>query len=142
MALHGIIHHLAVFSLTAMAGNEVCVAAFVEPVLRRLPEAQQRPVAPSVAGALGRAMPFWYAVSLLLTIADWWLARTTGAAVAAGLQLLILVGTLALLVPINNRIAAGALQDGWLADARRWDALHQGRVVLLLLAAAVLIFQG
>ena len=142
MALHGIIHHLAVFSLTAIAGNEVCVAAFVEPALRRLPDAQQRPIAPLLAGSLGRAMPFWYAATLLLTLGDWWLSRTAGAAVAMGLQLLILVGTLGFLVPINNRIAAGALQDGWLADARRWDALHLGRVVLLLIAAAVLVFRG
>ena len=111
-------------------GHEFCVAAFVEPVLRRLP----------VAKSLGTAMPFWYAASLLLTLGDWWLLRTNAVATAAVLQLLVLVGTLMLLVPINNRLASGALQGGWLADARRWDRLHRVRVAMLLIAAAALIF--
>ena len=141
MATHDTVHHLAGFCLATMAGNEFCVAAFVEPVLRRLPEQQQRPAVPSVAKVLGRAMPFWYAASLLLTGGDWWLSRTGAAAVAVSLQVVVL-GTLTLLVPINNRLAAGALPDGWLADARRWDAMHRVRVALLLIAAAALIFQG
>ena len=142
MALHGITHHQAVFCLTAMAGNELCVAAFVEPVLRRLPDAEQRPAVPPIASTLGRAMPFWYALSLLLTAADWWLSRTGAVAIALGLQVVVLVATLTLLVPINNRLAAGNLQDGWLADARHWDTLHRMRVALLLLAAAALLIRG
>ena len=142
MATHDTVHHLAGFCLATMAGNEFCVAAFVEPVLRRLPEQQQRPAVPPVAKVLGGAMPIWYATSLLLTCGDWWLSRTGAAAVAVSLQVVVLIGTLTLLVPINNRLAAGALSDGWLADARQWDAMHRVRVALLLIAAAALIFQG
>ena len=47
-----------------------------------------------------------------------------------------------MLVPINNRIAAMDPEhpyDCWLQDRRRWDQLHQARVMLLIMAFLLLL---
>jgi hypothetical protein len=49
---------------------------------------------------------------------------------------------LLVLLPINNRIAAletGVLPTGWLQQHRRWDAHHRVRILLLILAVALLL---
>ena len=135
-----LIHGFAVLSLLPMAGNELCVAAFVEPVVRATDESVQGLISPRFAALLGRVMPFWYAASLLLTSVDWWLTRSRMVAASGLLQVAILVLSIGFLVPINNRIATAQLQPGWSAEARRWDSLHTGRVLLLLVAAVLLVF--
>ena len=132
------VHSVAVLSLLTMTGNEVCVAVFAEPVFRRTEEGVQRAVAPHFAALLGKAMPFWYAASLLLTGASWWTSRNVATGASVLLQVVVLLFTLGLLVPINNRIVKALPGPGWLADARRWDALHRVRVVLLVVASALL----
>lgn len=84
-------------------------------------------------------MPFWYAGTLLLTVAvavvfPWkagsWAVVGAGALFAAAIGL-----TIAILVPINNRVAgweADALPSDWKIQRRRWDRVHSLRVVLLL----------
>ncbi len=139
-----VVHRAAEFALAVMTGNEVCVAAFVQPILRQQNEATQVLLAPRVAGRLGRVMPFWYAAALLLSAGDWWLHRggpaSTLIAAAVLLQFIILAMTLGLLVPRNNRLARmTTAYDGWKNDAASWDRLHQIRVVLLVLAAILLI---
>ncbi len=139
-----IVHRAAELMLATMTGNELCVAAFVQPILRGESESTQVLLAPRVASRLGRVMPFWYAASLLLAAWDWWLHRGLPAhvwiAVAASLQAVITVVTLGFLVPRNNRLAAmtGAYH-GWKNDAASWDRVHQIRVILLLLATVLLI---
>jgi hypothetical protein len=133
------IDYVALLSLALMTGNEICVALFVEPVLRGLPETAQIASSPRFAGRLGKGMPAWYALSLLLDLAAWWMSRGSERSVmfgiAAGLQALIVVTTILVLVPINNRLAAmNSAYAGWQRDAQRWDALHRARVVLLLAA--------
>ena len=138
-------HLIALLCLTLMTGNELCVAAFVEPVLRGLPAGPQAVAAPRVAALLGRVMPFWYAGSLIFTISDvFFLHRhagswPTGAALSVALQGVVLLTTLTLLVPINNKLARMTeAYEGWLADAQRWDLLHRVRVGLLLAACIAL----
>ena len=142
MAALGVI---TLLSLAIMTGNEFCVAAFVEPTLRSLPEAEQVRAVPKFASTLGRFMPPWYAVTLLLTLA---LAvmryrhgsgLLTGPTVSVVLQLIVLAITLTLLVPRNTRLARmTAAYPTWRADAQQWDRLHQGRVALLLIATVAL----
>ncbi len=136
------VHGAAECLLIAMTGSELCVAAFVEPVLRSSDEALQRVLAPRFAALLGRVMPFWYATSLLLTGADWWLSRRAGAGYSALLQVLIVMGTIAVLVPVNDRIAKAQMEPGWMKDAQKWDRLHVARVVLLAVASGLLVFVG
>ena len=63
-------------------------------------------------------------------------------AMAAVLWAATIVFTLAMLVPINNRIAKMDPQhpyDCWLQDRSRWDHLHQVRVALLIMAFVLLL---
>jgi len=139
------LHRTALILLALMTGNEVCVAAFVMPTLRSLPEAGQGQPAAKLAAVLGRWMPFVYGMSLILTgavvflghrAAGAWPIRAVG---SLGLQVLILIMTLGWMLPINNRLARMRTPyGGWLDEARRWDNLHRVRVVLLLVAVFAL----
>ncbi|HEY0793938.1 MAG TPA: anthrone oxygenase family protein, partial [Chthoniobacterales bacterium] len=96
----------------------------------------------------GRVMPFWYALTLLLSVAvvvlartawtlSWWLALG-----AAALFALMIVYTVLLPVPINNQVARWrpeALPANWRPLRRRWDTLHAIRVGVLLVALVLLV---
>ncbi len=140
-------HGLTVATLLLLAlltGNEFCVAAFVEPVLRSSSERHQVTTAPAFAQRLGKWMPGWYAATLLLTAfvtavqvrsTHSWI---TGAALSLLIQLAVLVVTLTLLVPRNNRLAAMVEPyPAWQDDARQWDSLHRLRVMLLFVATVL-----
>jgi Domain of unknown function (DUF1772) len=138
---------LTILIACAMLGNEFAVAVFVHPSLSKLTEPAHQESASKVAAVLGRFMPFWYALTLLLSIIDlavrWHSAHhlNTGILAACALWILAIVSTILWLAPVNNRIAAGALQSPslWLADRRRWDLRHRWRVLLLSIAAACLV---
>ena len=53
---------------TMMAGNELAVAAFVHPQLQKLSDHTHAHVASLLAAALGKAMPLWYGLALLLIL--------------------------------------------------------------------------
>lgn len=129
---------LTILSVGLLIGTEFAVSVFINPILWRLEDRAQAFAVKAFAKMLGTAMPFWYAGSFLLLIAEAVLRRTQ-----AGFSLLIascavwaavIVLTLLFLVPINNRI--GALTDDVFSEAvkrehRRWDARHRLRVVAL-----------
>ena len=55
----------------------------------------------------------------------------------------MIVFTIGILVPINNRIAAwnaAAPAPGWKRDHKKWDSLHRVRILLLVIAVFVLIY--
>lgn len=139
------VHQLTFLSLALMTGSEFCVAAFVEPVLRSLPEDVQIASVPRFASRLGRQMPPWYALNLILTA-----ALATGSLrsglpsravwVCLAAQLVVLAITLVLLVPRNNRLAKmSSPYPEWKLEATQWDSLHRLRVALLLLASCSLL---
>jgi hypothetical protein len=131
-----------------LVGNELAIALFVHPLLYSLPEQVHARVAKPFARQLGRFMPFWYALSLVFAILQllvishdarpaWWLCLA-----ATGLLALIIVLTILLPVPINNRIAALDLEHlplDWIGMRRRWDTYHRLRVLLLFVVLALLI---
>ena len=130
-----------------LAGNEFAIAAWVHPALSRLPDSAHFPAGKALAQLLGRVMPFWYALILVLTaglaVLD---HRSTGTwpwliVGSAGVLLLTIVFTIAFLVPINNRVAAWTdeinLAD-WKVLRSKWDQLHRWRVVLLTTAFVLL----
>ena len=139
---------LALLLLGTLTGNEIAVSAFVHPILSRLPDEQHAAGAQGLASVYGKVAPFWYAATLLTLIVLAWhtpLIQTSKYAFVASAVLMVtaLVLTLALLVPINNRIAGlnlHALSGDWKADRARWDKLHALRVILLLLSLAALAF--
>ena len=130
-----------------LVGNEFAIAAFVHPTLYRLPDQAHLAVAPALARILGRIMPFWYALTVVLVAGDAWLrwrrsAPGTPLVVASAiLWTLSVVYTVGFLVPINNRIASwatAAAPAAWKLDRLRWDRLHRWRVLLLAVAFVLL----
>ena len=139
---------IALLCLALMTGSELCIAVFVHPLLRSLPEPQQTSFASRDASLLGRVMPFWYGLSLVSTIiaaarlhrsGTGWLNLSTWSAL---IQATIILVTVTVLVPLNNRIAkVREAETGWLSAARRWDSLHRLRVGALLIAVLLLTTQ-
>jgi hypothetical protein len=133
-----------------LVGNEFAVAAFVHPQLRKLADDTHARIAAPLAAVLGRLMPFWYGLALVLALGAAFEHRPLShgpgllIASAAALWAATIVYTIATLVPINNRIARLNRErpyDGWLADRTRWDRHHRARVILLLLSV-LLLFTG
>jgi uncharacterized membrane protein len=129
-----------------MVGNELTVSLFIHPVLRQLDAATQARTLSLFAGLLGRVMPFWYALCLVLLIAEAALRNGTSAfpslLAAAVLWTATILYTILLLVPINNRIAA--LQsthpiEDWLPRHERWNRLHIFRIAAILIALLLTI---
>ena len=141
-----ILEILAVLSAGLMTGNELCVSVF-HAQIRTLPEDAQFEVGQKSARVFGKFMPFWYAATLLLTAAVAYNLRGTGtpavlADVSAVLWLLSILGTVTLLVPINNRIAGWTWDTrppDWKAARQLWDTRHFARVLLLFAALAGLV---
>ena len=132
---------IAILSIGLMIGVEFTVSAFINPTVRKLDDEPQARTLSLFAAQLGFVMPFWYALGLLLLIAETILRRHTAAftplAAAASLWTFVILFTLAVLVPINNRIArlqTAALPADWQQAHRRWDNLHRLRIALLVLA--------
>ena len=51
-----------------MTGNEIAVAVFFHPRISRLDDAVHVRAAQTLARGLGAAMPFWYALTFLLSL--------------------------------------------------------------------------
>ena len=137
---------LAVSSAGLMIGTELAVAVFVNPVVELLGPEGGAAATRLFARRLGKAMPFWYGLTLLLMLAGAWMQRhQAGAAwlfAACLLWVLAIAASILFLVPINNRIAAmedGAFSAALKQEHRRWDALHRWRVVVLAAAFAALL---
>lgn len=129
-----------------MVGVEFAVAAFVNPILDRLPDDGGLAARSDAARVLGRVMPFWYIGAVILTAL--WATLTWGhpAAVPVTVAAVLLVASVAmsilLLVPINNRVAqwsTGAAPADWRQQLGRWDRLHYLRVVVITAAFALLV---
>jgi uncharacterized membrane protein len=137
----------AILSSGLMIGVEFAVSAFINPTLRKLDVAPQASALSLFAKLLGAVMPLWYALNLILLIAESVLRHHTPAftplILAASLWALIILFTIAVLVPINNRIArlqTTALPSDWQQAHRRWDILHTLRVVLLTVAFVLALY--
>jgi hypothetical protein len=134
-----IVEILAVAIAGPMVGVEIAVAAFANPIFARLPDDAFRMARSSSSRLLGRVMPFWYAATLALLIAVAVVTRNWLAIVAAGVMAAVLLMTVTVLVPINNRIAAAAPEEGAPRElAARWDRLHWLRVGLLVVLFVLL----
>ena len=142
-------HLLNIITITSaglLVGNELSVAAFVNPALRRLESGPQAQALSVLARSLGRAMPVWYGLCLALLALESFLHRhqTTLAPllIAAALWAGAIVLSISALVPINNRIASlntAAPAPGWERDHSKWDALHRVRILLLILALIIAV---
>ena len=139
---------MAILVAGLMVGCELSIAAFIHPTLDMLPDDVHQPAASAIARVMGTVMPFWYAHTFLLTLAEvvirWhqsgrlpiWIVTSSL------LWMLAILYTITTLVPINNRIASwekSTPPPDWKLFRRRWDMLHRWRVVLLTIAFVLLI---
>jgi uncharacterized membrane protein len=137
---------LTILCTGLMIGNELAVSLFVNPVIWQLEDRSQAKALSLFAGTLGKVMPFWYALCLVLMIVETYLRRhqpgLTLLLVAVAIWIAIIVYTVTTLVPINNRIArlAGALPEGWREEHKRWDTYHRWRILSLITAMVCLVW--
>ncbi|GAA2807916.1 DUF1772 domain-containing protein [Kitasatospora sp. CM 4170] len=129
-----------------MVGVEFAVAVFVNPILDRLPDNGGLAARSDGARTLGRVMPFWYIGSVLLgatwAVTAWGDAGTGLVVAAAGLLVLSVLMSIALLVPINSRAAQWTRDTApadWRQQLGRWDRLHYLRVAVIVTAFALLV---
>jgi uncharacterized membrane protein len=142
---------LAVVAVTVvgiMVGVEFSVAAFVNPILSRLPAGPSIDAHADGGRVLGRVMPFWYFGSLALTVwlsvATWGKPAGWAAVAASALLAASVVVSVAIEVPINNRAKAWTADQhpaDWREQHRRWDRVHYVRVAMIM-AAFVLTAVG
>ncbi|WP_406817089.1 DUF1772 domain-containing protein [Mycobacterium sp. M23085] len=128
---------LAVVVTGLLVGVELAVAVFFHPLIARLPDDAFRAARGGAGRALGTTMPFWYAVVLLLlaslAIQERGEQRDWLCGVAAGLMAAVILLTVTMLVPINNRIAKWPSTGEVSRElAARWDRRHRVRVILLM----------
>jgi hypothetical protein len=143
-------HTLDLFTILClglMTGNELAVSLFVNPAIWQLNESAQAQALGLLARSLGKAMPIWYALSLVLLIVEAYIRRKSPHANllygAVVLWIAAIVYTVSMLVPINNRIGRldlASLPAGWGLEHRRWDRLHRWRIGVLTIATALLVW--
>lgn len=133
-----IVEILAISVTGILVGAEFAVAAFLNPILGRLPDDARRAARADGARMLGRLMPFWYFAAFALLVAVAVVADSQRRLVGTGVGLMAVAVLLsvAVLVPINNRIAAGEVSTRLVA---RWDRLHWLRVAILAALFVVLV---
>ncbi len=142
-------HLLDLFSILVaglMIGTELTVSLFIHPVMHQLDTPAQTRGLSLFAAVLGRAMPFWYALCLLLFLAETYVHRADAAfpflLTASLLWAAVIVFTILFLVPINKRIAAlsaDAPREQWFPAHQRWERLHRLRTFLLLVALVLVV---
>jgi uncharacterized membrane protein len=136
---------VTVVCIGLMIGVEFAVSAIVNPILERLESEAKAYATRQFARLLGTMMPFWYVASLILLIAETVVRRGEAGFVqllaAIVIWVVVIVLTLLVLVPINNRIAkteSGVFSEQLEQEHRRWDLLHRWRVFLLGVAMVCL----
>jgi uncharacterized membrane protein len=129
-----------------MIGNELAVSLFVNPVMGQLDDRSQTLALNLFARTLGKAMPPWYAMCLLLILMEAYVCRHgQGIAlllIAAAIWIVVILLTVLFLVPINNRVAAmtpEVFAATGKKEHKKWDTMHRWRVFALTVAMVCLL---
>ena len=137
---------ITILCIGLMVGTELTVSLFINPVIWQLDDQAQVKALSIFARYLGKAMPIWYSLSLALLIAEACLRRhqpaLTPLLIAIVIWIALILYSVTTLVPINNRIAAlstAPLPTQWLAETKKWDALHRWRILLLTISMICVI---
>lgn len=143
-------HTLDLFTILCLGlltGNELAVSWFVNPAIWKLNESPQTQALSLLARSLGKVMPIWYALCLVLLTVEAYVRRNGPHAEllqgAVVLWIIAIVYSISTLVPINNRIARldhALPAAGWSLEHRRWDKLHRWRIAMLTIATASLVW--
>jgi hypothetical protein len=123
---------VTLISTGPLVGIELGVAAVINPLAAKLPDSGFRIVRGGGSRWLGLLMPFWYLGTLAALVALAITSRAGLVAAAVALMAAAAVLSVAVLVPINSRVAR------WTTDADvdraltgRWDRFHWIRVAIL-----------
>ena len=131
-----------VFITLLMVGAEFSVSAFVDPSAWRLDPEPQSKMLSHYADVLGKVMPFWYGVGLVLLGIETWLCRNapefTILLAASAIWFMSTLGSIIFLVPLNNRVIA--VSPGWQAAHRSWDRRHRVRIAALAISSILLAY--
>jgi uncharacterized membrane protein len=129
---------LSTLCIGLLVGVELAVSVFINPVVWKLERAAQAEAIRLFASRLGKAMPPWYVVSLLLLTAEAAGHRGKPAGllliIANVIWALVILVTVLFLVPINKRLvqlSAASFNDEAKREHTRWDTLHRLRVLAL-----------
>lgn len=129
---------LTTICIGLLIGTEFAVSAFINPILQRFEAATRMKAISYFAKRLGTAMPFWYVLSFLLLVAEAVLHRHEDGSplliAAIALWSVVIVVTLIVLVPINNRMMRldrDSAVEASLREHAKWEMLHRGRVAVL-----------
>jgi hypothetical protein len=138
---------LTILCLGILTGNELAVSLFVNPAIWKLNESAQAQALSLLARSLGKVMPIWYALCLILLIVEAYVRRhSQHAPLLYGAVILwtaVIIYTVFTLLPINNRIAGldlASLPAGWRQEHRKWDGLHRWRIGMVAIATAFLVW--
>ena len=147
IAIH-ILETIAIVVAGTMTGNEIAIGFFVHPRLSRLDDAVHVRAVQTLAIGQGAAMPFWYALACLLSLATTFFAQSTWdtprwlALGATALFIAMSIYSVLLPVPINNQVARwqpDSLPSNWRELRNRWDTFHAIRVGFLVVALVLLV---
>jgi hypothetical protein len=137
---------LTILCVGPMIGAEFTVSAFINPVVRQLDDRTQTKILGLFAALLGKAMPVWYVLGFVLLLIEAYLRRHISTwpslVIAAAIWAAVILYSITLLVPINNRIAVldpAAQPAGWMREHQRWETLHRWRIVFLVIASVFLL---
>ena len=146
-ALSTTIDFVSTLLIGLMVGSELCVAAFVHPILNKLEPYPHLSAAMKIAATLGRIMPPWYGLNLVALLLELWVHSAQPVAfrlllIATLLWAATILHTIVFLVPRNNRIARldpHRPYATWRKDRDQWDSLHRIRVAFLTVAFSLLL---
>jgi uncharacterized membrane protein len=137
---------LSIVSIGLLVGTEFAVSAFINPILAKLEPSAEAHATSLFARKLGRVMPFWYVLDFVLLIVEGVIHRHDSGmgwlTAAPILWAVVIVFTMLVLVPINNRIAATdpkSFSDRLKQEHTKWDMLHRWRVLALSAALVSLL---
>ena len=137
----GVLDLITILLCSMLTGNELAVSWFFNPAIWQLEDRPQATALSLLARSLGKIMPFWYILCLILICVEAYLRRHSPShifgLVAVVIWLATILFTVTTLVPINNRIAAltsASLPPTWRQDHKKWDKLHRWRILLLIIA--------
>lgn len=147
--MEAVLSVLTITTVGLMVGVELSVAFVMNPIIHGLPFAASMAAGAHGGRMLGRAMPIWYMISLILTgiltTIAWGSTAANAALVASLLLVASVVMSIALLVPINNRATGWTPEshpDDWREQRQRWDSLHYIRVGLIVAAFVLVAFSA
>ncbi|MBL1098627.1 DUF1772 domain-containing protein [Streptomyces coffeae] len=129
-----------------MVGVEFAVGVFLNPIFDQLPNNGGLVARSAGARILGKVMPFWYIGSVVLgavwSVPAWGETGAGLVATATALLVLSVLMSIALLVPINSRVAqwtTDSLPADWKQQLGSWDRFHYVRIGVIVTAFVLLV---